>query len=267
MPNKQTIDKGFSKISHHYEELEKTSGLINWMRNRVRKHLIEQLPEKAQILELNCGTGIDAVFLAKKGYKVHATDIAKGMLNYVKMKIDNTNLSKNLSCELVSFTELQKLKPKKFDHIFSNFGGLNCSSETELKTVFNSFNELLLPNGKITLVIMPKICLWEFAKIFKGNKTAFRRLKIGGVLANIEGEKVHTHYHSAKKIKALLSANFTDFKVENICFFGPTGNRVDFMEKHPKLFQFLAKFDVISNKIPFLQGFGDYYIISATKKA
>lgn len=266
MPNKQTIDKGFSIISHQYEELEKTSGLINWMRNRVRLHLLKQLPKKASILEVNCGTGIDAVFLAKNGYQVYATDIAKGMIDYVKNKITKDNLSDNLSCQLLSFTELEKLKLKKINHIFSNFGGLNCSSEQELQTVFNSFNDLLLSKGKITLVIMPKVCLWEFAKIFKGNKTAFRRLKKEGVLANIEGEKVPTYYHSAKKIKQLLTPNFTDFKIENICFLGPTGNRVNFTKKHPLLFRFLTKFDAISNKVPLLRGFGDYYIITATKK-
>ena len=31
------------------------------------------------ILELNAGTGTDAVWFAERGYRVHATDIAEGM--------------------------------------------------------------------------------------------------------------------------------------------------------------------------------------------
>jgi len=263
---KENIDKGFSEISHHYEKLEKTSSLINWMRSRVRNHIIRELPAKANILEINCGSGIDAVYLAKKNHTVHATDIASGMIDYVASKIKTEKLVDILSCEILSFTELDKLKPRKFNHIFSNFGGLNCSSEDELKSVFNSFIQLLEPKGKITLVIMPKICIWEFLKIFKGNKTAFRRLKKEGVLANIEGEQVQTFYHSASKIKALVSSNFNEVSVENICFLAPTGNRVDFPEKHPKIFKFLSSFDSVSNTIPFLQGYGDYYILTATLK-
>jgi len=265
MGNKEFIDKGFSKISHHYEELDKTSSLISWMRYRVRKHLKKHTLPKSKILEINCGSGIDAVYLAKKGYHVHATDIASGMIDYVTSKIETDNLT-NLSCELLSYLDLDKLKPQKYHHIFSNFGGLNCSSETELKSVFNSAYNLLETNGKLTLVIMPKICLWEFLKIFKGDKSAFRRLKKNGVLANIEGEKVHTYYHKASSIKKLLSTNFHDFKVENICFLAPTGNRVDFPKNHPFLFKILSSFDTISNKIPFLKGMGDYYILTATKK-
>lgn len=264
--NKENINKGFSKISHHYEKLEKTSSLINWMRSRVRSHLLKELPTKASILEVNSGSGIDAVFLAKKGYNVHATDIASGMIEYVTSKIKKENLADNLSCEKISFTELNNLKPKKFNHIFSNFGGLNCSSEEELKQVFSSFKQLLEPYGKITLVIMPKVCFWEFLKIFKGNKTAFRRLKKGGVLANIEGEEVATFYHASTKTKALLTPYFKDFKLENICFLAPTGNRVDFPEKYPRLFKFLSSLDTVSNTVPFLRGYGDYYILTATVK-
>jgi len=177
MDKKALIDKGFSKISHHYEALDKTSSLISWMRMRVRKHLEQHLTNTSTILELNCGSGIDAVYLAKKNFKVHATDIASGMIDYVNLKIEKEQLQNKLSCEVCSFTDLNKLKKQNYSHIFSNFGGLNCSSLTELETVFNSFSNLLKPNGKITLVIMPKICIWEFLKIFKGKKNTFRRLK------------------------------------------------------------------------------------------
>ncbi len=263
---KININKGFSKISHQYEALEKTNGLVNWMRKRVRTHLLKELTPNAKILEINCGTGIDAVFLAKKNYQILATDIADDMLAYVKDKIEKNKLEHNISYKKLSFTDLNILQPQKFNHIFSNFGGLNCSSKKELQTVFNSFNDLLLPNGKITLVIMPKICLWEFLRIFKGKKSAFRRLQKNGVTANIKSENVQTYYYSSKIVIKMLQDNFSDFKVENICFFAPTGNRNDFPVKHPKLFRFLVKFDVISNKIPFLQGYGDYFILTATKK-
>ncbi len=262
--NKTNIKTGFSKISHHYESLENTSSLINWMRKRVRNHLLKILQPHSKILEINCGSGIDAVYFAKKGFKVHATDIASGMITYVTSKIETEQLQESLSCKQLSFLELDTLQPKKYHHIFSNFGGLNCSSEEELQLVFSSFKKLLLPKGKISLVIMPKTCIWEFLKVFKGNKAAFRRLKKGGVLANIEGEQVRTFYYSSEKIKQLLSNDFKNFTVENICFLGPTGNRVDFPEKHPNLFKFLSGFDTISNKISLLQGYGDYYILTAT---
>ena len=102
---------------------------------------------------------IDAVYFAKKGYNIHATDIAPGMIDFVASKIKSESLKKNLSCQRLSFNELNSLNPQKYNHIFSNFGGLNCSSEEELQEVFGLFKQLLSPNGKITLVLMPKICI------------------------------------------------------------------------------------------------------------
>ena len=91
------IDKGFSIISNEYEALDKTSSLITWMRNRVRKTALSKLQVNDTILEINCGTGLDAVFLAEKGYKVHATDIASGMITHVKTKRVSKNLENTLS--------------------------------------------------------------------------------------------------------------------------------------------------------------------------
>ena len=58
--------------------------------------------------------------------------------------------------------------------IFSNFAGLNCTGE--LDEVLTSFSSLLKPKGIVTLVLLPKFCLWEFLLVFKGKfKTAIRR--------------------------------------------------------------------------------------------
>ncbi|RIA10114.1 ubiquinone/menaquinone biosynthesis C-methylase UbiE [Flavobacteriaceae bacterium MAR_2010_72] len=260
------INKGFSKISHYYEALDKTSSLIHWMRTRVRTHITKNLTAQSSILEINSGSGIDAVYFTKKGHTVHAIDLAVGMIDHVKSKIISEGLESRLSCEVLSFEELDKLSHKKYSYLFSNFGGLNCCSIKTLEKVFNSFHHILDPQAVITLVIMPKFCIWECLRLFKGNKNAFRRLKRNGVMANIGGEEVRVYYHSAKKIKAILEPNFTDFYIENIGFIGPTGNQVNFPEKHPILFNILNKLDNISNQIPFLKGYGDYYILSARKK-
>ena len=262
----EKIDKGFSKISFHYENLEYTSSLIPYLRRRIYKHLEKKLKPGAEILEINCGTGIDAVYLAKRGYRVLGTDIAQGMLSIAEEKVRREGLKARLIFQRLANADLDKLKPRRFDHIFSNFGGLNCSPPEELKKILQTFPHLLKPQGKITLVIMPKICLWEMARIFKGNKSAFRRLKKGGTVARIEGEQVRTFYYSAREIKQLLQPDFDHFEVENLSFIGPTGNRIHFPEKYPRIFSFLMKWDVISGKIPFLQGMGDYFIISAQKK-
>ena len=62
------------------------------MRNKVYSHVLRHVPRGARILELNAGTGTDAVELAQRGYFVHATDIAPGMLNRLPEKLEKLGL-------------------------------------------------------------------------------------------------------------------------------------------------------------------------------
>src|SRR5690606_5311151 len=140
-----------------------------------------------------------AVFFAQKGFEIHAIDVSEGMINELEKKVFLNNLKNKISYEKLSFSNLEQIKNKKFDFIFSNFGGLNCIDD--LRKVTKNFPSLLNKNGRVTLIVMPKICPWEIALSFKGNfKTAFRRFKKNGTLSNIEGIKFKSYYHSPKKI-------------------------------------------------------------------
>ena len=129
------------------------------------------------------------------------------MLEKLAAKVDRLSLSSLVSYQLLSFTELEKLDIKQFDYIFSNFGGLNCTDN--LSNVFKHFSKLLTPQGRVTLVIIPPICPWEIALMFKGNfKTAFRRLKKGGIMANVEGIELETYYYSLNETVKTLGSGF-----------------------------------------------------------
>jgi ubiquinone/menaquinone biosynthesis C-methylase UbiE len=49
-----------------------------------------------RILELNCGTGEDALFFAKKGADVLATDISEKMLETAKEKVKSAGLENKI---------------------------------------------------------------------------------------------------------------------------------------------------------------------------
>lgn len=261
-----SVKKGFSKIAEEYEELEESSSLIQYKRKIIRNHLLSKTNENDRILELNCGTGIDAVYLANKGFSIVATDISEGMLSVFNQKITDKKFENKITIENKSFLDLIDFNQNEFNCLFSNFGGLNCIDQNDLKKVIDDIVELLTPGGSITLVIMPKITPWEWLRILKGNKSAFRRLKSGETFANVEGEKVKTFYHSARAVKKILNQDFENIRVENIFTFGPSGSSCHFPEKHSIFFKLLTKVDKFCNKIGIFKGVGDYYVISASKK-
>src|SRR5215207_3045463 len=189
----ETIAEAFSRTAGKYDAFAEDHPNQNRMRNKVYAHVERFIPKDAHILELNCGTGTDAVELARRGYIVHATDIAPGMLERLRDKLSKFHLSRQISFQQCSFTELGKVQGGPFDAVFSNLGGLNCIPN--LSPVIEQLPNILRPGGWITWVLMPPVCLWEIAEIFRGHpRLAFRRFARHGTRAYLEGLAFMVYY-------------------------------------------------------------------------
>jgi hypothetical protein len=182
-------------------------------------------------------------------------------------KVKRNDLGSKISNERCSFTELEKLGNKgPYDLIFSNFAGLNCTGE--LNKVLQSFPSLLKSDGVVTLVILPKFCLWETMMFLKGEfKTAFRRFfSSNGVKAKIDGEFFTCWYYNPSYIIKNTKDSFDVLSIEGLCTIVPPSYLENFPAKQPKFFKKLkAKEDKWKSKWPW-KTIGDYYIISLKKK-
>lgn len=258
----ENINLGFSSIYEEYETLSKENYCDIYRRNIIRKHVESFLNPDDTILEINAGSGIDAVYFAKNGYPVLATDIADNAETFINNKI-KVEAIKNLEFQKCSFTDLKSIEKRKFNHIFSNYGGLNCAKD--LEGIFSQFNDLLHPKGYVSLVIMPKYYPWEMATILKGNKNAFRRWNKNGVLANVNNHLIPTYYYSPKEIKKAMGTDFTAVSTKNIGTFYPSLH-YNSLQKHQKAMGVLMHFDSwINGKLLVPKGLGDYFIITFQK--
>lgn len=265
--NEQLAAAAFNRQSKLFDEQYRDNTIIHYKRERVRNHVQQFLAFNSNILELNSGTGEDATWFAQQGHTVHATDISAGMMETLKNKVAAFKLEEKISTELISFTDLEHIQQRKaYDMIFSNFAGLNCTGE--LDKVLHSFSSLLKPGGIVTLVILPKFCLWEFLLLFKGKfKTAFRRFfSRNGVTAHIEGEYFKCWYYDPSYISRHLKDQFDLLSVEGLCTLVPPSYLEGFAEKNPNIYSFLkAKENKWKKKWPW-KNIGDYYIITLQKK-
>jgi len=264
--NEQLAEAAFSSQSGVFDALYSGNTIIGYKRKRVRQHVLQYLKPGSSILELNSGTGEDALYFAQRGFKVHATDISAGMQTQLKQKVLDNGMQQRISTELCSFTQLHLLNNRgPYDLIFSNFAGLNCTGE--LDKVLQSFSELLKPGGMVTLVILPKFCLWETLLVFKGKfKTAFRRFfSDGGRVAHVEGVNFKCWYYNPNYIKRHLKAEFSVIATEGLCSIVPPSYIEGFAEKYPKIYQYLVRTeDRLKSTRPW-RNIGDYYIISLKK--
>ncbi|ANE53003.1 class I SAM-dependent methyltransferase [Flavisolibacter tropicus] len=265
--NEQQTAAAFSKQSEIFDAIYSDNIIIQYKRKRVRDHVNQFLAPNSTILELNSGTGEDAIWFAQMGHQVHATDIATAMQKTLIEKVENAGLTNKISHELRSFTALDQLKQEgPYDLVFSNFAGLNCTGE--LDKVLQSLPPLLNPGGIATLVILPPFCLWETLLALKGDfKTAFRRtFSRKGVTAHLEGKYFTCWYYRPSYIINQLKDKMEVLRVEGLCTIVPPSYLERFPQKRPKLYRFLTNLENRWKSVWPWKYIGDYYIISLRKK-
>jgi ubiquinone/menaquinone biosynthesis C-methylase UbiE len=261
------MKKDFDHIAKNYDTDFTLSDIGIRQRNSVYRFL-EKIPNSLHILELNCGTGEDAIWFSKKGHKVLATDISSEMISVAKQK---TKKTKNLDFQQLDINNLNDIPTERstsdeesqFNLIFSNFGGLNCLNPQELQDVFKNASKIIKPNGKLALVIMPKKCLWERVYfMLKGQfKKAFRRNTDTSLKVNIDGQQVETWYYNPSDIKKMSQDFFTVRTKKPIGFFIPPSYLEHYFSKHKR---FLSILDFLEKRIGsfgFLSRYADHYII------
>ncbi len=265
--NEELSASAFTRQSAIFDAIYSSNTIVSYKRDRVRTHVNQYLASGSSILELNAGTGEDAIYFASQGHSVHATDIAEGMLKELGTKVKKNNLEQQISIEQCSFTMLEALKNKgPYDLIFSNFAGLNCTAE--LENVLHSLNPLLVPGGLVTLVVLPPFCLWETLLLFKGKfKTAFRRFNSrDGADAQVEGVHFKCWYYKPSFIINILKNDFDVLGVEGLCTIVPPSYIEHFAEKHTGVYNKLTRLESkLKDKWPW-KYIGDYYIITLRKR-
>jgi len=254
------VNEAFSNQSLHFDDDDLQNPLLQAMRLQVYSHVSKFINKPSRILELNSGTGIDALHFVQEGHSVHATDLSDGMIEQIKKKISSFNLHDRLTVQQLSYDQLDKLNGQKFDFIFSNFGGLNCIDD--LSRVTKSLHSILNPGGYVTWVIMPSVCFWEIFSLLKGNKNAFRRFNTNGVVAHLEGKHFRVWYHPLQSIKKSFAPNFKLVRHEGLAALSPPPHVTQFSIKHPFLYKILKKADAaVRNNFPFNR-WADHIIVS-----
>ena len=255
------VAEAFSRKSQIYDTFAEEHLQLIDMRRRVREHVLSFHRPGDRILELNAGTGADAAYLASHGLRVHATDIAPGMVEEIKRKIQSRGLENRLTLQVCSFMELEKVAFAPFDHVFSNMGGLNCTPD--LAPVARGIEKVLRPAGLVTLIVMPRICPWELFRALRGDlRLAARRLHSQGVLASVEGVHFRTFYYSPKTIQEAFGPQFHLLHLQSLALFTPTADHKKFAISRPRLYRCLRALDRIFVRLPVFRQWGDFFMLT-----
>lgn len=173
-------------------------------RNAVWKELDRVFQSGQRILELNCGTGIDAVHLAENGIQVLACDLSPRMIRLASERslaadVANTAIFRVMPTENIS----QLAEEGPFDGALSNFSGLNCVEDLAL--VARELGKLLRPGAMAVFCMVGRIAPWEIAwhLVHGDTKKAMRRLRPVS-----DDPRVKAHYPPVRAIVRTFAPEF-----------------------------------------------------------
>jgi SAM-dependent methyltransferase len=229
-------------------------------RNRVHKLLAPLLKNVNTVLELNCGTGQDAQWLAQQGCTVYATDGAESMVQTARTK---NAAQKNVFVSTADLRMPDQLPQQQTDLVFSNFGGLNCLSPNELRQLAPALSTRIVPNGKAVLVVMGRGCWWErFYFFLKRDARRTRRSSKTAVKAIIEGSEVNTWYYTPHEFAALFQPYFRMHSVAAVGLFIPPSYLDPFFARKSFLFSILAGLDRMFAHGSWCANAADHFLIT-----
>lgn len=214
-----------------------------------------------RVLELNCGTGEDARWLAEQGHNVLATDISAGMVAAAIAKCAGFS---SVEVRQAGITEALALEGGPYDLILSNFGGLNCLPPAELAAIGPLLAGKLAPDGRFVAVVMPRRCIWErlyFLAKFQPKK-AFRRLAKGPVVARLQdGSSVPTWYFDPTTLRRAWTGSLKTTHQAPIGLFLPPSYLDPLVARRPRFVGWLDRWERRAAKWAWSAAYADHCLV------
>jgi SAM-dependent methyltransferase len=223
--------------------------LARWLRDSVQAHLATVFHPGDRVLELGCGTGEDALWLAHRGVRVTATDVSLAMLDVAQHKAAAAGLADLIDFAAFDLISLPSpidnsqfsIDNSPFSGAFSNFGPLNCLLDR--RHVAAALGGLVRTGGQVVLVLMAPVCPWEIGwHLLHGQvQPAFRRFRRGAAAHVGDGKTIRVWYPSPHTLAAEFAPYFELRKLVGIGSLLPPSYLSNLVDRRPVLFERLAR--------------------------
>jgi SAM-dependent methyltransferase len=261
----------FDALAARYDETFTSSKIGQAQRTSVWKELAKAFNPGDLTLEIGCGTGVDACFLAGRAVRVIACDSSSQMIDVTMRRVQEKGLQKLVQPLVLRAEDIASLAgtlpgtlPGKelFDGAFSNFGVLNCIED--LRRLALDLATLIKPGGAALLCWMGPCCLWEMVwYLSRGQRgTAFRRLHRDGVTAKLaDGAFVRVRYPSVEHLARTFAPEFRLKAVKGIGIAVPPSYVEPWAKRHPGLLKLCERADSVMGRVPGIQLLADHVLV------
>jgi SAM-dependent methyltransferase len=164
-----------------------------WMRQVLWDRYARLFRPGQTILDLGCGTGIDAVFLAGRGIRVVGIDVSPAMITQARARVATADLGDLVELRVMDMARVGSLPGAGFDGVICAFAAL--STTPELDEVAASIARLLVPQGMLVVHLLNRWSLWEWLGLVRsGHVGSARRLGRNPVRNFMIGGRTVPHY-------------------------------------------------------------------------
>jgi SAM-dependent methyltransferase len=264
MNTRQLADtqRAFDEVAAGYDGALGNNTLIQAVRARTLAAVTRSVAPGSALLDLGCGTGLDAVALGRQGYPVTAIDWSANMVGQTRERASRAGNIGIVAVHQVGIHELERLPAGTFDGAYSNLGALNCVPD--LGSAAASIAARLRPGGVLIASVIGRVCPWEVA-IFSRKRDwrrAVARWSTKPVAVPLNGCTVWTRYYSPAEFRSTFAAaGFTLRSQRTLGLLVPPPYALAFSDRHPNL---LARLQAIEDQIaawPGIRGWGDHFLV------
>ncbi len=251
----------FDDLASDYDRAFGASILGGMFRARVQARLDRAFRPGQRVLELGCGTGEDALHLARRGVRVMALDASAGMLAVAARKVSEGRHEAFIELRKLPVEDLWRLGAGQFDGAYSNFGALNCVAN--LAGLAAGLAGLITPGGSVIAVVMGPLAAWEWVwfAAHRQPAKAFRRMRRGG----ISWRGTIVRYPSAIRVARAFSPWFTVSSVLALGGMTPGTYAESWAARHPRALATLDRVESALASLPALWMLADHYILELAR--
>jgi ubiquinone/menaquinone biosynthesis C-methylase UbiE len=252
--------KAFDSVAADYDGPRGNNELIQRMRVTLWDTVSREVPAGRRLLDLGCGTGIDAFEFASRGYEVVASDWSPQMVERTRARAAAAGLEQRVEAKHVGIHQLDQIDDR-FDAVYSNFGPLNCAPD--LNAVATQCERLVRPGGLLIFSVIGRICPWELA--YYTSKRRFRRATVratrGATAVGMNNHTIWTYYYLPREFYRAFADSFSLESYRALSLFMPPPYLVDYYRRHRAGCDRLGKLDDRFGALPVLRNMGDHFLI------
>ena len=258
----------FDRASKSYDTDFSQTDIARRLRKRVQERLDANFKPGMLVLDIGCGTGDDAIHLARRGVSVVGCDFSAGMLSEANLKIKKAGHQKDIilrQIPLEGLTHLIEELPMGFDGVYSNFGPLNMVDDLRKFVYLNA--RLLEPGGKSVHVVMGRKPLFETVYFMMHGRfsRAFARWQ-GAALVPIGGSKIPCRFYQPYELMEEFDVYFKMDRVEALGLFLPPPYLYGHFRRRRKFYRKFEGSDRLFSRLPLFNTMGDHFIIELTRE-